>query len=194
MRLQPTLKVILLVVTLMMGCDKHQPVSKPSARGNPGAEDRYLVKFTTSDGVIPQSASARYQIINRTCIPIDHTTAVGGRRPLFQHGVEVPLHQGDNGTFTGAVYADAIVPEDYYGLGACEWELSGVDVRARTASGLDVAASVGRPSGGATTQTEKQICPELAKHYLPVYGCLSESADVAPEDYPLHVKVQLIRE
>lgn len=188
------LQAMLLLLMVMAGCAKHDPVPRPNVRENTSAKDRYLVKFENSDGMIPHSATARYRIKNLSCVPIDYTKAIGGLRPVFQHSIEIPLRKDETGGAVGTVYADAIVPEDYYGLEKCNWELARVAIRAKTLGGLEVSASSGLPPEGVARQSEKQICPERASHHLPVHGCLSEGANVRHDDYPFHVEVQLIKE
>ncbi|EWS64521.1 hypothetical protein Y695_02235 [Hydrogenophaga sp. T4] len=56
-----------------------------------------------------------------------------GVRGEPEHTVELPFTERPDGSFAATVYLDAMLDEDYYGNGVCQWTLAGVGAGARQA-------------------------------------------------------------
>jgi hypothetical protein len=130
MRRLPLTFVPLLAAALLTACWQ-QPIETRLPTPNPNPVERYKVtvevtnapgEFNSAEGVI------HFAILgdNLTCVPND---AVGAKRGPTEWRETFPLEKTSATTFKGEVAADAFLPNDDYGLGACVWEPVLVDAR-----------------------------------------------------------------
>lgn len=103
------------------------PVAAPVVKLNPHARDGHVLSFHFDD--LPQAltqvtATADFQVANVECVPVDYGKAIGGVRLAPRHSLPLSLNRGDDGRYVAIVHVDALLDEDYYGLGVCRWELT----------------------------------------------------------------------
>lgn len=143
------LLAILLPLTLVIGCQslflpsarewdkgmdealgdpsKWKPVPPPNVQTNPAARNAYVLtlRFADAPGPIAEiTAFTHYQVENHNCIPTDYTRAPGGIRLLPDHYMPLKLQRVDDITYTATLFEDALLHENYYGLGVCRWVLN----------------------------------------------------------------------
>jgi len=113
------------------GCSPYQPVMPPKVLRNHHPVDLYRVLLTIPElpGVMRFTATATYGISNKTkCVPIDRRRPLGGSRPSFRETITIPVVARSEHEFEVLFYNVAMLSEDYYGLGACEWRGSPMKV------------------------------------------------------------------
>jgi hypothetical protein len=108
-------------------------MKKPELKQNPNPKQRYDITMTIQDA--PGSFDsitgyAYYKIENDVCVALQP-----GSGARLTPDITVPFvltRTGD--VYTGQLYADKMIDEDYYGLGVCKWKLmiSYIRLRART--------------------------------------------------------------
>lgn len=107
------------------------PVPDIRAQANPAPKRSYdiTLRFDGLPAAPTQvTAFVDYDVDNIECVPPDYTKAVGGVRLPPEHRVELALKRVDDNTFTATVHEDALVDEDYYGLGICHWAMGATTV------------------------------------------------------------------
>lgn len=112
------------------------PAAVPDVRPsiNPAPSQRYVLtlRFAGLPGEIADlDATADFEVENRECVPYDFSRAVGGVRLPPRHSVPLALERVDAATWTAVVHEDALLDEDYYGLGVCRWALNNASVHFR---------------------------------------------------------------
>ncbi len=124
--------MVLLVVSALClpGCGKkYDPVPSPKTKINPSPQEKYMVSVYAKDG-IPDEARVRvwYEISNRKCIPLDYGRALGGVRLDYAVRLDLnPVHVSEN-ELRVEIAQDKILPDDYWGLGVCNWEVQDVAI------------------------------------------------------------------
>lgn len=93
---------------------------------NPHPVQRYEV-IATADAPGPWDSVhgyISYEVVNPDCTPKDKFLGVN---ELPQDvGVDIEMTRVDSKTWKGYFFRDAILDEDYYGLGICHWEATNV--------------------------------------------------------------------
>lgn len=92
---------------------------------NPDPQHAYEVVLTIQDAPGPFKVtrwSAGYKATGCTYIVNDWA----GVRGFPEHRVTLPFTQRPDGSYVATVFLDAMLDEDYYGNGVCEWTLTGV--------------------------------------------------------------------
>ena len=111
--------------------------SGPLRQLNPSPMQGYRIRLTIQDAPGPlvlTDATAQYDVVNE--VQCGKQRPTGGLYRMVSNEV-LPLRKVDDVTYEGVVYLDQILDGDYYGYGACKWELS--EVRA----GLSATGSTG---------------------------------------------------
>ncbi|WP_230598661.1 hypothetical protein [Xanthomonas albilineans] len=113
------------------GCSKGIDVGNDGATGhlNPHPVKRYEV-IATSHAPGPWDtikAYIGYDVINEKCVPMMPFVGV---RQVPGTGLDVPMTQVDDHTWKGYFYRDALLDEDYFKLGVCHWDTTGVSISA----------------------------------------------------------------
>lgn len=93
---------------------------------NPHPVQRYEV-IATADAPGPWDSVhgyISYEVVNPDCTPKDKFLGV---HELPQDvGVDIEMTRVDSKTWKGYFFRDAMLDEDYYGLGACHWDATSV--------------------------------------------------------------------
>lgn len=102
---------------------------EPSVQLNPHPTQHYTVDASIIDAPGPfdkVEAEAIYEVEDKWCVPL---TPVAGVRITPRHVIPLSVETvGDS--YRASFMADAILDGDYYGHGACHWELTLVSVTA----------------------------------------------------------------
>jgi hypothetical protein len=136
-------------IVFVAGCS-----SKPvSTRFNPAAVDmapmpnaNYQVdlRFTGVDASkFLLDASATYRVVNRSCVAIDQSAALGGLQLLPEYKIQLAVKRLDENHYEFPLSLDAILAEDYFGLGVCSWSLEAVNVHFSNGTARFVAGVMG---------------------------------------------------
>ena len=107
-------------------------------RLNPNPQQAYEVVLTIQDAPGPFKVlrwSAGYKAEGCTYIVNDWA----GVRGYPERRVDLPFTQRPDGSYVATVYLDAMLDEDYYGNGVCEWKLTSVGAGASPTGASDEA-------------------------------------------------------
>jgi hypothetical protein len=129
--------LLLFLVTLMTttaSCQNHQRVPLPEVKRNPEPREKYLVTMVIKDAPRPfdkVEGKVQYDIPvgDDDCIPVDYTIAPGGTRNNPSEDVPVEFRKISETEYQAEIFLDALLDEDYYGLGVCRWQMTAVGVR-----------------------------------------------------------------
>lgn len=105
---------------------------KPEYRENPSPQQAYQVTMAINDapgefGWI--QGFVQYDVVNRECLPPPKENPGGTQSPLPTRSIPFALQRTADGGYTGTVFTDAMVDEDYHGRGVCRWALKNVQVQ-----------------------------------------------------------------
>lgn len=123
----PLLALLLATSTTAFG----HPMKQPDIKPNPTPHKRYEIiltiegapgSFDTVSGMVD------YKVANDRCVPL---TPISGATLAPEKRVPVELTRVDDGVYKGSFYADALLDEDYYGMGVCHWGLVGATAELR---------------------------------------------------------------
>lgn len=128
-------------------CTKHEPIPRPVTHVNPAPTERFEITVRISDDAeIPEQLFGRstYGVENpKRCLPLDYTRALGGVRPELYHEQAQTYEKVGARVFRTYVYEDAIINEDYYGMGVCDWGVQVVTAKMMLGHGSP-GMSIGR--------------------------------------------------
>lgn len=98
----------------------------PEYRENPSPRQAYRLAMTIKDAPGPLKimvGAAQYDVINTDCLPPPKENPGGRSSPVPTNDIPFVLTQVSEGQYTGIVYADGMIDEDYHGRGVCRWGL-----------------------------------------------------------------------
>lgn len=119
------LPLLLFLCASVTGCSSAMN-HEPDVKSNPHPVQRYELTVTV-DAPGPWdkiSGTAVYDITNEKCIRYNDFEGVYMRPATV--GREFVLTKVDDHTYRGYFYRDALEPGDYYGKGACHWDVAAV--------------------------------------------------------------------
>jgi hypothetical protein len=109
---------------------------------NPNPKSNYVVDVTF-DGVDATGfyvgAYALYRVTNRDCVAVNPSAAIGGLQLLPEYERRFKVRETAGGKKSLTISLDALMPENYFGLGMCNWALDGLTVEFSNGSGRFVA-------------------------------------------------------
>lgn len=111
----------------------------PRYRKNPQPKQAYRITMTIENAPGPfasMRALAHYDVVNTQCLRPPKDNPGGHTSPVPTAPTEVPLERIADNTYTGVVYADQMLDEDYAGRGVCRWRLTSMVVQMK-ATGAD---------------------------------------------------------
>ena len=106
-------------------------IGEVAVRHAPAPLERYVMSAVFEGlplAVDRFSGVARFSVSNPECAPLDTERAYGGVRLALRHEVVLEWRRAGDGVYRANADLDALVDEDYYGLGVCRWRFDGVDV------------------------------------------------------------------
>jgi hypothetical protein len=112
----------------------------PEYRKNPQAKQAYRITMTIENAPGPFAhmlGLAQFDVVNPECLPPPKDNPGGHTSPIPTEGVEIPLERVSDNTWTGVVYADQMLDEDYYGRGVCHWQLIQAQVQLKATGAKD---------------------------------------------------------
>ena len=111
------------------------PVPDIHPKQNPAPREAYALQIEFAGlpaSVTELTGTADFEVANRDAVPLDHSKALGGVRLPPQHSVPLVFRRIDDTRFAASFQKDALLDEDYFGLGVCEWSLTSVSVHFRS--------------------------------------------------------------
>ena len=111
----------------------------PEYRKNPRPTQAYWITMKIQDAPGPFAqllGLVQFDVVNTECLPPREFNPGGYSSPVPTEGVEIPLKKVSDTEYTGIVYADQMLDEDYYGRGVCRWKLIQAQVQMK-ATGAD---------------------------------------------------------
>ena len=105
---------------------------------NPQPEQAYQITMTLADAPGPFASMlglAQYEVVNQECLspPEDNP---GGANTHLTRFLPFELTRVSDVEYTGTVYADGLLDEDYYGRGVCRWQLTRAYVRLKATGAM----------------------------------------------------------
>ena len=140
-RPQPLSACMLAALTALSAVSCSPGVDPPEVRLNPSPQQRYEITLTIEDP--PASVEVRGQvqffITNTDCMPF--VDRIAGIKPDSTFRVPLMFEQETATTFVGHFFADALLPENYYGLGECHWNFTSAKAFIET-QGIEQSADI----------------------------------------------------
>lgn len=99
--------------------------AKAEFRRNPNPREAYRITMQIEDAPGPFGlvrAFAQYDVVNPECLPPPNDNN-GHTWPVPTDAAEITLTRDADGSYSGVVYADYMLDEDYHGRGVCKWQL-----------------------------------------------------------------------
>lgn len=126
--------------------DKQMPEYKENK--SPERAFRLTMRIDNAPGPLKVMVSAsQYDVVNRECLPPPKDNPGGHLSPVPTSDIPFELTRISDNDYTGVVYADGMIDEDYHGRGVCRWSLiqAQVQLKATGAEGeTKFIASLGR--------------------------------------------------
>lgn len=126
---------------LLYGCGAF--VSTPDIKQNPHPTMRYDITITIDGAPGPFDSVGgfmQYEVTNKQCVPLTGGPMNPMRIPPLAHP-PIDFKRVSDNVYTGTVYADYFLDEDYFGLGVCHWSLMSVTARLKVKD-LTIAPSL----------------------------------------------------
>lgn len=144
--------------------------AKAGFRRNPNPREAYRITMRIEDAPGPfasMRAFAQYDVVNPECLPPPNDNN-GHTWPVPTDAAEIKLTRDADGSYSGVVYADYMLDEDYHGRGVCKWQLIQAQAQLK---------ATGVPGLGETS-----FIPELSLGELQVES--SKTINFAKQNYP----------
>ncbi|MBK0011060.1 hypothetical protein [Stenotrophomonas sp. S41] len=154
--------LLLALLPLLTACGSKER-TPPPYEANPSPKEAYEVVITTHDApedIYASSASVTYEVTNDCLPPIDNFEGV--RYGIDKHSLDIPLRKVNSTTYEGTYFRDGILNADYYGKGACDWEVVLVGATLKTdttTSPTYFTISTTVDAGSETRYSSKSIKP-----------------------------------
>lgn len=174
-----------LAVGLLISLTACNPFSsfgnKPMAdyKKNPNPKQRYEITMTIANapGAFASVESTMlYDVINTQCLPPPSSNPQGSSNHMTRP-VPFSLTKVSDTEYTGTVYTDFLLDEDYYGRGICYWQFQNIGVKLKATGaegetkflpGLSAADLIGGKT--VTTYFWKEGFPRSNTHNYPDFG------------------------
>ena len=111
-------------------------------------------------------ALAQYDVTNRECLPPPDSNPGGHTSPVPTEDVEIPLTKVGENEYTGTVYADRMLDEDYHGRGVCRWKLVQARVHMKASGAEEETQFIPSIPGDKVVAGEPETI-YLAKRFYP---------------------------
>lgn len=101
-------------------------------RENPNPTKAYRLTMRIDDAPGPLQvmvSASQFDVVNRECLPPPDSNPGGHLSPIPTNDIPFQLERVSDNEYTGIVYADGMIDEDYYGRGVCRWKLVNVQVQ-----------------------------------------------------------------
>lgn len=164
----------------------------PRYRKNPQPTRAYRIEMTLEHAPGPFAhvlGLAQFDVVNPECLPPPDDNPGGYSSPVPTEGVEIALQKVSDNTYSGLVYADQMLDEDYYGRGVCHWALKQAQVQLKATGaetetkflpslrGEDVLAGASRK-----IHLPKRVYPRGKVEDYPEFGQTDRSQYAVPDE------------
>ena len=105
---------------------------------NPHPKQRYNITMTIANApgsFASVDSTMLYDVVNTECLPPPDSNPQGSGNHMTRP-VPFEMNRVTDTEYTGSVYTDFLLDEDYYGRGLCRWKLFNVGMKLR-ATGAD---------------------------------------------------------
>jgi len=183
-----------LLISVVSACQSATPKSLLPAdvKTNPAAHGGNAVAFQLSDlpgAVRLLGAQLHYKVENRDCVPMDYGLAVGGVRLPPQYALAASFWLAPDGALVVETPDDALIDEDYFGLGVCHWELESVSLAFASRSGARFVATLNtseiRKMRGGDVEVMQYLASDYASPGKPDPAIFGERPGYYPADKPV---------
>ena len=126
----------------------------PAFRRNPAPREAYRITMRIEDAPGPFGsirAFAQYDVVTPECLPPPNDNN-GHLWPVPTDAAEIALTREADGSYTGVVYADYMLDEDYHDRGMCKWALIQAQAQLK-ATGVEGETSFGPALDAASIRT-----------------------------------------
>ena len=117
-----------------------QAASRPTVHRNPQPKQAYRITMRIDNAPGPFAKMlglAQFDVVNTECLRPPKDNPGGYSSPVPTDAAEIPLTQVNDNTWSGVVYADQMLDEEYIpGRGVCHWQLIQAQVQMK-ATGAD---------------------------------------------------------
>jgi hypothetical protein len=124
--LRPLAAIVLTLMFTAAGCSPSaQEKHAVKYRQNPNPSQAYRITMRLDDPPGPfgsMVALAQYDVTETQCLPPPRENH-GHKWPVPTEDVPIELTRVSDHEYTGIVYVDRMLDEDYYGRGVCHWQL-----------------------------------------------------------------------
>lgn len=98
----------------------------PRYKFNPNPKDAYRITMKIADAPGPFASIiglAQYDVVNPECLPPPKVNPGEHLSPIPTEDVPIELTKISDGEYTGTVYVDRMLDEEYHKRGVCYWKL-----------------------------------------------------------------------
>jgi hypothetical protein len=151
-----------------------QSMKNPDIKLNPHPKMRYEIMLTIEDAPGPFDAVESfvgYEVVNGNCVPL--TPFTGATITPTKH-VSMELTRISDKVYTGELYVDRLIDEDYFGLGLCRWSMTFTNFSLRIGN-LVVAHSI---------SLEHVLAVDSVTRYFNNQSYFSEDAKSTKDSHP----------
>jgi hypothetical protein len=124
--LQPLAVFVIALTFTLVGCS---PAAREKRavhhKQKQSSEQAYRITMRLGNAPGPFNsmvALAQYDVTETECLPPPHENN-GHEWPVPSEDVPIELTRAPDNKYTGVVYIDRMLDEDYYGRGVCHWQL-----------------------------------------------------------------------
>lgn len=106
--------------------------SKPEYKENPNPQQAYrlTMRIDNAPGEFGWiEGFMQFDVTSRECLPPPKDNPGGYSSPVPTRSIPFDLEPLPDGAYTGRVFTDGMINEDYHGRGVCRWELQNVQVQ-----------------------------------------------------------------
>jgi hypothetical protein len=119
----------------LSACGSH--MKTPDIKKNLHPKMRYELTMTIKDAPGPfdsVTGFVQYEVLNKACVP-ETGGPMNAMRLAPQLDPPLEFARVSDTEYRATVYVDLLQDEDYYGLGVCQWSMTGVVTRLRVGNG-----------------------------------------------------------
>lgn len=115
----------MLLVLAVCGCSSPYDKIDPQFKQNPQPKQRYRLTLTIANAPDPFASvegSMQFDVVTPECLPPPNANG-GHLWPTPTETIPFVWTRVSDTEYTGLVYLDGMVDEDYYGRGLCRWKM-----------------------------------------------------------------------
>ena len=121
---------LITVIAVIASLSACMPITEKKPRKNSSPSSPREIEFYVEEPAANTkvAAIAGYEVVDRKCLPLDYTKAIGGVRVQSLYWESLQPRKSNDGKYSVTAYEDYFVTEPLYGEQSCSWELSNVSL------------------------------------------------------------------